>query len=326
MTESSFPLVGFKMSDAIWAQSVGAVGNGILDDWGNPYAVTVNTNDTVTIRPSTVSGFARAVVNGFGHQLDAPATIVVPSSAAKQYVGLLYDRANAASPVTLKVLTGPTVPLTSGQEFLTLHQFDRVAGQPLSAAKRYSPLPRIRPSVTVDTASSLEAPGMSPLLFLRGTEAYCFGTSARYVASGTAAAPVWDAATPSSPLYQGGPSATVGTTPGKTSTLAKLAALTVDATQVVEISFTSLTQVAASASQRVNWAGNLGILVDGSRVGGTRRVGNLNAYGNAPVPADRRVRVELAAGTHTVEVQLSLDSPSGGGTYVNNPQIDVWPG
>lgn len=326
MTETSFPIVDQRLSDSAWAQAVGAVGNGILDDWGSPYAVTVNTNDTVTIRTSTVTGFARAVVNGFGHQIDAAVTVAVPGSgsAVRQHVGLLYDPTNAAAPVTLKVLAGTTVPLTAGQEFLPLHVFDRAAGQSLSAAKRSSPLPRIRPCIAVDSAAGLQA--MSPRLFLRGTEAVSLATGARYVASGSASSPEWDAGAPSNPLYSGGPSGTVGTSPGKTSTLAKLTTISVDATQVVEISFTSATQVAASASQRVNWAGNLSILVDGTRVGGYRRVGNLNAYGNGPVPADRRVRVELSAGTHVVEVQLSIDSASGGGPYVNNPQIDVWPG
>src|SRR5438132_726924 len=108
MTESSFPLVDKKMSDAIWAQSVGAVGNGILDDWGSPYAVIVNTNDTITIRPSTTSGVARAVVNGFGHQIDADVNLPIPAvtTPTLYQVGLLYDPQNSALPVKIVVLKG----------------------------------------------------------------------------------------------------------------------------------------------------------------------------------------------------------------------------
>lgn len=191
MTETSFPIVDQKLTDGAWAQTVGAVGNGILDDWGSPYAITVNTNDTVTIRRSTVSGYARAVVNGFGHQIDANVNLTVPAvtSTTTYYVGLLYSPSNAAQPVKLVVLKGATVPLETGQEFLTLHQFTRGAGQTLAASTLYSPLPSIRPSIQVDSRAALLQ--MSPLLFLRGTEAYCVDVDFAYRAAGTFAASQW---------------------------------------------------------------------------------------------------------------------------------------
>jgi hypothetical protein len=202
MTESSFPIVDQKLTDGAWGQTVGAVGNGILDDWGDPYRITVNTNDTVTIRRSTVSGFARAVVNGYGHQMDADITLTVPAVTSNTiyYVGLLYNPAvrkasdpafNAAVdlPVKLVVLKGSTVPLSTGQEFLTLHQFTRGAGQTLAASTLYSPLPSIRPSFEVKSRAALLQ--MSPLLFLRGTEAYCVDVDFAYRAAGTFAASQW---------------------------------------------------------------------------------------------------------------------------------------
>lgn len=191
MTESSFPIVDQKLTDGAWAQTVGAVGNGILDDWGNPYAMTVNTNDTVTIRRSTVSGYARAVVNGFGHQIDANVNLTVPAvtSTTIYYIGLLYSPSNAAQPVKLTVLKGNTVPLETGQEFLTLHQFTRGAGQTLAASTLYSPLPSVRPSIHVTSRAALLQ--MSPLLFLRGTEAYCMDVDFAYRAAGTFAASQW---------------------------------------------------------------------------------------------------------------------------------------
>ena len=191
MTETSFPIVDQKLTDGAWAQTVGAVGNGILDDWGSPYRITVNTNDTVTIRKSTVSGYARAVVNGFGHQMDADITLPVPavSSPTRYYVGLLYSPSNAAQPVKLVVLKGSEVPLETGQEFLTLHQFSLGAGQTLAASTLFSPLPSIRPSIQVDSKAALME--MSPLLFLRGTEAYCVDVDFAYRSSGTASSPQW---------------------------------------------------------------------------------------------------------------------------------------
>lgn len=191
MTETSFPIVDKKLTDAAWGQAVGTSGDGVLDDWGGPYAITVNTNDTVTIRVSTVSGFARAVVNGFGHQLDAPVTLPVPAvtSATRYHVGLLYDPGNATDPVKLVVLKGSEVPLTAGQRFCTLHQFSRQSGQTLAASDLYSPRTRFRPTMVVDSATDLQR--LSPLLFLRGTEVYCNDTGVSYRASGPFGSPTW---------------------------------------------------------------------------------------------------------------------------------------
>lgn len=190
MTESSFPIVDAKLSDAAWAQTVGATSNGILDDWGGPYAITVNTNDTVTIKPSTTSGFARAVVNGFGHQIDANVTLSVPAvtSATTYHVGLLYDSTNAAQPVKLTVLKNPTFPLTPGQSYLPLYVFARSAGQTLQAATLFSPKPRLRP--TLYMASDTDLLKLPARMFLYGTEVKLPGKS--YMAKGSAASPSWE--------------------------------------------------------------------------------------------------------------------------------------
>lgn len=109
---------------------------------------------------------------------------------------------------------------------------------------------------------------------------------------------------------------------GATTTIAT-STFTMAAAGDVWISFTSISQTGNTST---NWAGNLSVLVDGVRVGLYRRVGNLNATNNAPVPLDRMVHVRLAAGSRTITATLSVDSTSGGGTYVNNPQIEVWQG
>lgn len=193
MTESAFPIVGQDLTDAAWGQTVGATSNGILDDWGNPYAMVVNTNDTVTIKPSTTTGFARAVVNGFGHQIDANVSLTIPAvtSSTRYYVGLLYNPSNTALPVKLVVLKGATVPLSSGQAFLPLYIFVRGSGQTLAAATLYSPKPRVQPRMIVASADDLQQ--MDPTLFLYGTEILATGTLRTYRASGSLANPTWTA-------------------------------------------------------------------------------------------------------------------------------------
>lgn len=196
MTQTSFPLVNKKLTDAAWGQAVGAVGNGILDDWGVPYSISVNTNDTITVRVSTTTGVARAVVNGFGHQMDANETLTIPAVSAQTtyQVGLLYDPSNAALPVRLAVLKGSPPVLAAGAEFLPMFVFNRAAGQTLAAALRYFPRPRIRPQIHVVDFPSLQS--MNPLSFARGTTAYCSVERASYIADFVGSTPTWVALDP----------------------------------------------------------------------------------------------------------------------------------
>jgi hypothetical protein len=191
MTETSFPLTDSDFTNAQWAAIVGDAADGILDDWGNPYSITVNTNDTVTIGVSS-TGTNRAVVNGFGHSMDAPVTLPVPAvtSATRYHVGLLYDPANGALPVSLQVLKGTNPPLTSEQQFLPLFTFDRTVGQTLQAATLTTLRPRRRQTISVASASALDR--MWPLLFLYGTEVYSESEDLWFRTAGNAAAPRWD--------------------------------------------------------------------------------------------------------------------------------------
>lgn len=192
MTETSFPLEGYDLKDDVWAQTVGAVGSGILDDWGNPYALDINIGDTVTIRPST-SGVARAVVNGFAHRMDAPISLPIPavSGSTRYNIGLLYDPENAVLPVSLVVLKGTTVPLDVGQAFCPLYTIIRYAGQTLAAAKLLTVMPRIQPQLLMASSEALLA--QSPLLFLFGTEVQCTDVGRTYRAAGTRVSPRWEA-------------------------------------------------------------------------------------------------------------------------------------
>jgi hypothetical protein len=191
MTEYSQPLVGVDLEDDYWSQAVGASGNGILEDWGNPYAITVNTNDTVTIKVSSVGGDARAVVAGFAHRMDANQVLSVPavSTTTTYWIGLLYDPASTTIPVMLKVLTGATLTLAAGQQFLPIHQIVRTSGQALLSATLLQMRPRIAPTITAPQAAGLLA--TSPRSFLYGTTVYCVDTARTYRALGTASTPSW---------------------------------------------------------------------------------------------------------------------------------------
>lgn len=200
MAESSFPLVGADLTADAWAQTVGTSGSGVLDDWGNPYAIVLNINDTVTIKPST-RGPARAVVNGFGHQLDVPKTLNVPAvtTTTTYSIGLLYDPQNETMPVLLTVRTG-TSQLGTGQVFFPLHTIIRGAGQTLAAATLLTLLAAIQPHLV--SASKAAVLGTSPFLFLRGTTIECTDVGQSFRASGTAATPTWDAG-PTQGTWQG---------------------------------------------------------------------------------------------------------------------------
>jgi uncharacterized membrane protein len=202
MAETSFPIVGTDLTDDAWSQAVGAGQQGILEDWGSPYALVVNTNDTITIKVSAMTGVAQAVVAGFGHQLDANMTVSVPAvtSTTTYWIGLLYDPTNATLPVSVQVLKGTTPPVTSGQQFLPLYSFVRASGQTLAASTQYSMRPRIEPHLSMATESAVLA--MYPMSFLYGTTIYAYDTKRSYKAAGSPSAPVW-AGGPQQGLWRG---------------------------------------------------------------------------------------------------------------------------
>lgn len=188
MTESSFPIVNADFTDSQWSQIVGSRGSGILDDWGNPYGLTIGTDDTITIGVSTRSGVARAVVGGFGHQMDAAVKLPVPTGANDYHVGLLY--APTATPtVRLVVLAGTSPAVPAGGAYSPMYKIRRAAGQTLATAAVFRMRVRIQPRISVETTAGLLE--VSPLLYLAGTTAYCQDTDRVLRAGGTVAAPVW---------------------------------------------------------------------------------------------------------------------------------------
>lgn len=195
MTESSFPLVGADFTSDEFSQTLLGLGNGVLDDWGSPYAITLNTNDTATIAVSTTSGVARAVVAGFGHRLTASVTLSIPpvASTTSYTIGLLYDPGQAGTPVLLTVKTG-TVALTTGQVWLPLHVIVRQASQALTSAVLSSPMVYVMPRARAVSQAALQA--QNPNTYLRGTSVYCGDTGAALRADLVGSTPTWVPAGP----------------------------------------------------------------------------------------------------------------------------------
>jgi hypothetical protein len=187
MTESSFPVDETDYTGDQFSAIGSAMGNGILDDWGQPYLGTLNDSDqTITIGVSTVSGIARAVICGFGHKIDAPVRLSLPTvtSSTVYHVGWLYDpskQGNAAGPVSLTVIAGP-LNLTSGKVFVALYEVTRTSSAALSASAitRYRPL--ICPVITLPTYADLI--NSDPSEFMYGTLAIVSDIGAMFQASG----------------------------------------------------------------------------------------------------------------------------------------------
>jgi hypothetical protein len=188
MTESSFPIVNADFTDSQWSQIVGSRGSGILDDWGNPYGLTIGTDDTITIGISTRSGVARAVVGGFGHQMDAAVKLSVPTGANDYHVGLLYAPTGTPT-VRLVVLAGSTPTVPAGGAYSPMYKIRRAAGQTLATAAVFRMRTRVQPRISVETQAGLLE--VSPLLYLAGTLAYAQDTDRLLRAGGTVATPLW---------------------------------------------------------------------------------------------------------------------------------------
>jgi hypothetical protein len=315
MTQKSYPLNGQPFPDDQWADVIGQMGDGILDDWGNPYSVTVNTNDTVTIGVSS-TGINHAVVGGFAHSQDAAEILSVPAVTVqtRYLVGLLYDP--SASNVRLAVLTSPT--MTGGKVFSPIVIFDRAPGQTLPAATRRIARVRRAPLISADTASAIS--GMNPLLFLKGTRAYAFDTGAEYIADGTAASPVWKTTTPTGLLYGDPEVRNNATVADGTAVTVARQNITVAAEQAITVQYTGNVTAAAGT----NWALGLRIVIDGATIGVVRRVISGGGGLTSAMPLDRYVRAKLTAGTHEVGVIVAVESTSSGDVLVRNGQLEVF--
>ena len=176
MAEESFPMRDEPMTDEQWKQVTLGIGNGVLNEGGDPYRLTNINNATnqVTVNVSTTTGLAQAIVAGFYHRIDAPVVLDVPAvtAATTYWIVLEYSPLRLESsepPVQLKVVTA--LDTTSGRQYLVLHKISRKANQLLTDADRRSVKPRIAPLLQVRDESELP----EPETVIRGTVAVVHG-------------------------------------------------------------------------------------------------------------------------------------------------------
>ena len=176
MAEESFPMRDEPMTDEQWKQVTLGIGNGVLNEGGDPYRLTNINNATnqVTVNVSTQTGLAQAIVAGFYHRIDAPVVLDVPAvtTTTNYWIVLEYSPLRleqSEPPVQLKVVTA--LDTTSGRQYLVLHKIYRKANQLLTDADRRSVKPRIAPTLQVRDESELP----EPETVIRGTVAVVHG-------------------------------------------------------------------------------------------------------------------------------------------------------
>lgn len=177
MAEESFPMRDKPMTDEQWKQVTLGIGNGVLNEGGDPYRLTNINNATnqVTVNTSTQTGLAQAIVAGFYHRLDAPVVLDVPAvtKATNYWIALEYSPLrleNTEPPVQLKVVKD-ALDFSQGKQYLVLHRFYRRPNELLTNADYRSVKPRVAPTLQVRESSELPEPEE----VLRGTVAVIHG-------------------------------------------------------------------------------------------------------------------------------------------------------
>lgn len=177
MAEESFPMRDEPMTDEQWKQVTLGIGNGVLNEGGDPYRLTNINNATnqVTVNVSTTTGLAQAIVAGFYHRIDAPVVLDVPAvtKATNYWIVLEYSPLRLESsepPVQLKVVKD-ALDFSQGKQYLTLHRFYRRPNELLTDANYRAVKPRVAPLLQVRDFSELPEPGE----VLRGTVAVVHG-------------------------------------------------------------------------------------------------------------------------------------------------------
>ena len=177
MAEESFPMRDEPMTDEQWKQVTLGIGNGVLNEGGDPYRLTNINNATnqVTVNVSTQTGLAQAIVAGFYHRIDAPVVLDVPAvtKATNYWIVLEYSPLRLESsepPVQLKVVKDG-LDFSQGKQYLVLHRFYRRPNELLTDANYRSVKPRVAPLLQVRDTSELPEPGE----VIRGTVAVVHG-------------------------------------------------------------------------------------------------------------------------------------------------------
>jgi hypothetical protein len=186
MAEQSFPVIEQPLTDDQWKSVTLGIGDGILDEGGNPYRVTLsNTGDNVTVEVDTLKGFNHAILRGFYHKMDDPVTLQVPAvtSDTTYYVGLQYDPTREI-PVKLGVWTN--LDYTSNKYYLLIAEIVRRPNQLLTDANLTMRRPKITPTIQVDREVDLPDPNK----LLWGTRAIVWRENKEFRASWNVWSPI----------------------------------------------------------------------------------------------------------------------------------------
>ncbi|WP_443094818.1 hypothetical protein [Rothia koreensis] len=168
------------MTDDQWKSVTLGIGDGILDEGGNPYKIELsNQTDEATVQVDSFTGFNHAILRGFYHHMDTPVKLSVPAVSVETtyYVVLSYDPADRHTPVKLAVRTD--LDQTGGKYHLVLSRIVRKPNQLLTDAVRRDGRQRITPVIQVDYQDQL--PDAASVLW--GTQGHCWREKTTFRAS-----------------------------------------------------------------------------------------------------------------------------------------------
>lgn len=185
--EQSFPIVNAPLSDEQWQLVTLGLGDGVLDQGGQPYWMRgrENANNTLRITTSTTTGDAQAVLRGFYHRMVEDKVFTVPGVTANTlfHFCLTYDplgHSKPEGPITLEMYAGAP-PLTLGRFHAVLWTLLRRPNQLLTDATVKRVRPKVTPMLTVDRED--DRPPVEKVLW--GTRVLCTESGIEYRAYGS---------------------------------------------------------------------------------------------------------------------------------------------
>ena len=189
-TEYSYPVVDQPMSDEQWQYVTLGIGDGVLDEGGQPYwlrlnesEANTNSTNTMLLTVSTTVNTAQAALKGFFHRLMENKVLSLPgvTSETTYYVVLRYDPLDhdkPTGPISVQVVTA--LDRTQGKHYVLLWKVTRKPNQLLTDAKVERVRPKITPMITVDSADQMPEPST----VLWGTRCLVDDTKTEYRAGG----------------------------------------------------------------------------------------------------------------------------------------------
>lgn len=194
--EQSFPIVNAPLSDEQWQLVTLGLGDGVLDQGGQPYWLRgrENANNTLRITVSFTTDDAQAVLRGFYHRMTADKTFTVPgvTTTTVYHFCLTYDpfgHTKPEGPISLQMYAGEP-PTTQGRFHVVLWKLTRKPNQLLTDAEVERIRPKVSPMITVNRYEDL--PEVSKMLW--GTRCLVTQDGVEYRASGSSeedGGPTW---------------------------------------------------------------------------------------------------------------------------------------